>query len=52
MAAGPLYLAAFLLALAIALVAAAVEVRSHRRVRPAPADQIRPVRYLVEWDVR
>ena len=50
--AGPLYFAAALLALAVGMLAAAVEVRSHRRVRPAVADKVAPVRYLTERDSR
>jgi hypothetical protein len=36
----------YVLAGLLALVVAVMEVRAYRRVRPTPADQIRPVRYL------
>ncbi|PBC72221.1 hypothetical protein BX265_5003 [Streptomyces sp. TLI_235] len=43
-----LYITAAVLGLATAV----MEIRSHRRVRAAPADQARPVRYLTERDPR
>jgi hypothetical protein len=47
-----LYVAALLLALAVGAIATAMETRSRRRVRPTPADQVPPVRYLTERDAR
>ena len=43
-----LYTAALLLALVVTV----MEVRARRRVRPAVADQVTPVRYLTERDGR
>ncbi len=43
-----LYTAAAVLALVVTL----MEVRAHRRVRLAVADQVAPVRYLTERDSR
>jgi hypothetical protein len=50
--AAALYVAAALLALAVCMLAAAMEASSRRRVRPTPADQVPPVRYLTERDAR